>query len=82
MAIRTDENYVYLACYYTPWGDAMNDSGLWRIAKSELVGGAVDGIENVVLGQNANEIYDLSGRRVQKTTKGLYIINGQKVYVK
>lgn len=48
MAIRTDENYVYLACYYTPWGDAMNDSGLWRIAKSELEGGAGGGEEEAL----------------------------------
>lgn len=27
-------------------------------------------------------IYDLSGRRVQKAVKGLYIMNGKKVYVK
>jgi hypothetical protein len=27
-------------------------------------------------------IYDLSGRRVQKMTKGLYIVNGKKVLVK
>ena len=29
--------------------------------------------------QSSNIIYDLQGRRVQKTEKGIYIINGQKV---
>ena len=27
-------------------------------------------------------IYDLSGRRIEKAKKGLYIINGKKVLVK
>lgn len=30
----------------------------------------------------ADRIFDLSGRRVQKTTKGFYIVNGKKVLVK
>jgi hypothetical protein len=30
----------------------------------------------------SSDIYDLSGRRVEKATKGLYIINGKKVLVK
>ncbi len=30
-------------------------------------------------GSKVQEIYDLSGRRVEKATKGLYIINGKKV---
>ena len=32
--------------------------------------------------KNDNVVYDLSGRRVQKPTKGLYIMNGKKVLVK
>ena len=28
------------------------------------------------------EVYDLSGRRVSTPTKGLYIVNGKKVFVK
>jgi hypothetical protein len=27
------------------------------------------------------KIYDLSGRKVKKATKGLYIVNGKKVLV-
>ena len=42
--------------------------------------GGADGIANV---KDADEshavIYDLSGRRVEKATKGMYIINGKKV---
>ena len=41
------------------------------------------GIDNSELGiQNSELIYDLSGRRVENPTKGMYIINGLKVVVK
>ena len=40
------------------------------------------GIEAVETENGAQVIYDLSGRRVAKAVKGLYIINGKKVYVK
>ena len=40
------------------------------------------GIEGVEAAEGAQVIYDLSGRRVAKAVKGLYIINGKKVYVK
>lgn len=38
-------------------------------------------IKNVV-DTTDEQIYDLSGRRVEKTGKGLYIMNGKKIYVK
>ncbi len=46
--------------------------------------GETTGIETVVNGNENGklEIYDMSGRRVEKMTKGLYIVNGQKVLVK
>ncbi|MCR4603465.1 MAG: hypothetical protein K5683_08055 [Prevotella sp.] len=40
------------------------------------------GIDEVKVPASQNVIYDLSGRRVQKATKGLYIINGKKYVVK
>ena len=45
--------------------------------------GSVTGIEGVTTdnGEKA-EIYDLSGRRVAKAQKGIYIINGKKVIIK
>ena len=54
-----------------------------RIAGMRIVDGDVTRIEGV----NAEEshkvdVYDLSGRRGQRATKGLYIINGKKVIVK
>ena len=38
-------------------------------------------IEDVLQGANAEgePIYDLSGRRVVKPTKGIYLLNGRKV---
>ena len=37
---------------------------------------------NPTLSQSGRTIYDLTGRRVEKAKKGLYIINGKKVLVK
>ncbi len=55
-------------------------------AEMEANGGSV-GIEGIVAGEStatgvANGIFNLSGQRVQKPVKGLYIINGKKVLVK
>lgn len=49
-----------------------------------VFGGTATGIDGVAAadGQNAGAIYDMSGRRVAKPAKGLYIVNGQKVLFK
>lgn len=45
--------------------------------------GTTTGIEQIEAGADAkNVIYDLSGRRVNKAAKGIYILNGKKVLVK
>ena len=45
--------------------------------------GGTTAIESVVTGLDANAaIYDLSGRRVEKAVKGIYIQNGKKIIVK
>ena len=45
--------------------------------------GDVTGIETLEEFVSGNvEIYDMSGRRVANPTKGLYIVNGKKVYFK
>ncbi|MGM9693572.1 MAG: hypothetical protein ACI3YC_01000 [Alloprevotella sp.] len=45
--------------------------------------GSTTGIEQIEAGADAkNVIYDLSGRRVNKAAKGIYIVNGKKVLVK
>ncbi len=59
----------------------------------EIEGADVKGFAFVINGETAIEsisstiatddaIFDLSGRRVEKATKGVYIINGKKVAVK
>jgi hypothetical protein len=45
--------------------------------------GVETGIENSeIRNENSRLIYDLSGRRVEKTEKGIYVVNGKKVVVK
>ena len=44
--------------------------------------GGTTGISNVNVNHNDNQWYDLSGRRVENPTKGLYIMNGKKVIIK
>lgn len=44
--------------------------------------GPETGINEIQTEQADNAIFDLSGRRVQKATKGFYIVGGKKVLVK
>ena len=44
--------------------------------------GEFTGINGVVVIPADGKYYDLQGRRVVKPTKGVYIVNGKKVYVK
>ena len=49
----------------------------------EVIISVVDGIDEVVNGKSSNsKYYDLSGRRVSQTKKGLYIKNGRVVVLK
>lgn len=82
MSILTDEDYVYLATYYDPWSGDDSACGLWRYAKSELPKEDASAIEKVESTQSVKAVYDLSGRRIQQPGKGLYIIDGKKVYIK
>ena len=58
-----------------------NYNNYWRLKPM----GEWSAIEETLIttpGQQQQTIYDLSGRKVMKALKGLYIINGKKVYVK
>lgn len=44
--------------------------------------GTTTGIDQMATDEADQTVYDLSGRRVNRAGKGLYIINGKKVYVK
>lgn len=47
-----------------------------------LVFGEATGINAVQVNEGDNAIYDLSGRRVEKPSKGIFVVNGQKIVVK
>ena len=72
-------------CLYT--GTTLKGGKAYLPAASAVKGiryntGESTGIEAIATEKGTKEIFDLSGRRVQNPTSGLYIINGQKVYVK
>ena len=66
-------------------------SAYLQLLASEVISDAVirvgildnaDAITNVKLNAGENAIFDLQGRRVSQTTKGIYIVNGKKIAVK
>ena len=50
---------------------------IWTLSSA-----TVTGVQDMEIKANDRLIYDLSGRRVQKPTKGLYIVNGKKIAIK
>ena len=52
--------------------------------KSSLNTDNVSGIEQIAIGESQTDdsVYNLSGQRVQKMEKGIYIVNGKKVVIK
>ena len=72
-------NILYLNV--TGQGTITADNVIFADAKANSVCmalGYADGINGIQSGK-AETIYDLSGRRVEKTQRGVYIINGKKV---
>lgn len=62
-------------CYFTAPAD--------NEAKAFFFGRGTTNIDNLGINAPADDvIYDLTGRRVEKATKGIYIINGKKTYIK
>ena len=64
---------------YNTQGGAYNN--YWRL-KPVGEWSSIEDVEVITPAQQKQVIYDLSGRKVAKAVKGLYIINGKKVYVK
>lgn len=64
--------------YLTPDVAATTETGDVQLAME----GEFTGINSVVVIPADGKYYDLQGRRVAKPTKGVYIVNGKKVYVK
>ena len=73
----TAYEFVHLNAIKTGWG-----SPAGTITKIKLVKGVVDGIDGVEVEVKNNIYYDLMGRRVANPTRGLYIVNGKKVFIK
>ena len=57
------------------------NSATWGIRAVELNNTAIEELENKDA-EAAGEIYDLTGRKVENPTKGVYIVNGKKVFIK
>jgi len=58
---------------------------VWRNFKIELLpepNSDVVGLQNIDAETAETALYDLSGRRITKAAKGLYIVNGKKVMIK
>ncbi len=68
--IPANRAYIYLGSSNNVQGLAFNFDG------------ATTDINSISATTNKQEIYDLSGRRVMKANKGLYIINGKKCFIK
>ena len=51
-------------------------TAVWTVVSGESA------IEDVLAGDGAKVIYDLTGRKVEQPAKGVYIINGKKTLVK
>ena len=91
-----DDGTVYFTTQDGELYLAMDVNNYNIYAATELVGAATWGIRAVELnntaieeveieGENGNvegEIYDLAGRKVENPTKGMYIVNGKKVFIK
>lgn len=78
--IGTDDTIEGSPCYFDK---GVANNGYWIVEKvgstdpSEI--GDATAIESVEEAEKKEVIFDLSGRRVSKAQKGIYIINGKKV---
>ena len=71
------------ATLYVPTAsiDAYQTTAPWSSFK--VIEGIETGIKDIKTNATSSSpIYDLHGRQVEKTTKGLYIVNGNKVMMK
>lgn len=60
------------------WGLVLND----RMGTDANLEGVITSVTDIRKSTSSNELFDLSGRKVAKPTKGLYVRNGKKVAVR
>lgn len=78
---RKDANFkVYNNKAYLQVPDAVSANALRIRIEGEQDDYTTEIVMPVANGQQPTAIYDLTGRRVQKVQKGLYIVNGKKVW--
>ena len=74
------DEFVKVNAGTVPAGKALLPATEVGARSLSMVFEGVDGINEIVNGKSVNgTCYDLSGRRVVKPTKGLYIVNGKKI---
>ena len=68
-------------CY---WGGGANEASAWYIRDASSIPDNIEVIttEPVSIERFAEGIYDLTGRRVENPSNGLYIVNGKKILIK
>lgn len=63
-------------------GTELVNAATWGVRAVELINTAIEEVEGEAEGGDAKcEIYDLAGRKVENPAKGLYIVNGKKVFI-
>lgn len=70
---------IQIGFFYTSTEEV---AGRWQLKNLYVWGNDVTGIHTVKVENAPTAIYDLSGRRVNKVERGIYIINGKKTWVK
>ena len=83
----TTQDGLYLAMdvnsYNIVAGKDLTSAATWGIRAVELNNTAIQEVENEGEdGEANNEIYDLTGRKVENPAKGVYIVGGKKVFIK
>ena len=81
----TSEDYLKAGDEVIVYGTLTDYNGTHEFNKGSKIyslNGVTVGIENITLNAKQHAIYDMQGRRVTRTAKGLYIVNGKKVLVK
>ena len=81
------EKFVNVKAGTVPAGKALLPASVLPAGARELTflfseDGQTTGISEQITENSEKSVYDLQGRKVEQTTKGLYIVNGRKVVVK